>query len=110
MTPNGADAAADAEAPADRRRPGIVLGLLAGAGLQVVDVALMFILVTLASQITVGEGGLLIVLLPFLVVLVGSALLMMSWYWRRFALGVLVVTAVAAVIVIAPALGLIDRA
>jgi hypothetical protein len=110
MTPSGADAAAEAGAPTDRRRPGIVLGLLAGAGLQVVDVVLMFILITIASQITVGEGGLFIVLLPFIVVLAGSALLMLSWYWRWFAFGVLLVTAVVAIIVIAPALGLLTRA
>ncbi|MFC8682881.1 hypothetical protein ACFT30_15290 [Microbacterium ureisolvens] len=92
----------------ETRRPGIMLGLLAGAGLLVFDLVLMFVLLTFASQITVGSGGTLILLLPFIVVLAGSLLLMISWYWRWFALGLAIVTA-ASCIAVGPFLGMLMR-
>ncbi|WP_203581670.1 hypothetical protein [Microbacterium hibisci] len=94
--------------PDARRRPGVGLGLLAGAGLLVFDLVVLFVLLTLASGITVGSGGVLVLMLPFLVVLAGSVLLMLSWYWRWFALGLAIVTAASA-IAIGPFLGLLLR-
>lgn len=92
----------------DGKRPAVWMGILAGIGLQIVDVVLMFMLLAVASSITVeGDWGIVIMLLPFIVVLVGSALLMISWYWRRFALGVLIVSAAVWIILIGPCLGLL---
>lgn len=92
----------------DGKRPAVWMGVLAGIGLQIVDVVLMFMLLAVASSITVeGDWGIVIMLSPFIVVLVGSALLMISWYWRRFAVGVLIVSAAVWIILIGPCLGLL---
>jgi len=71
-----------------------------------VGVILMLMLFTAAYSWNMGSGGIFIMLLPFIVLLVGPALLMISWKWRRFATGMLIISAAVWLIIIGPCLGL----
>lgn len=93
------------------KRPAVWVGILSGIGLQIVGVVLMFLLLAVSSSFTgAGDGVVFFLLLPFIVLLVGSALLMISWYWRRFALGVLIVSTAVWITLIGPCLGLVLQA
>jgi hypothetical protein len=80
-------------------------GLLSGVGLQIAGLVVMLMLLSVAYAVP-GNGAVVIMLLPFIVLLVGPALLMISWKWRRFATGVLIISAAVWLIIIGPCLGL----
>ncbi|GAA5203470.1 hypothetical protein [Microbacterium jejuense] len=93
--------------PASPKRPPVWAGLLAGVGLQIAGLIVMVMLLTVSFSIsTPGYWGIVILLLPFIVLLIGPALLMISWRWRRFATGVLIISAAVWLIIIGPCLGL----
>ncbi len=85
-------------APKDGR-PGMGVGVATGCGLQVLAAILFFATLALAFNFF---GA----LWPFIVITVGAALLMISRRWRRFATGVLIVSAATWIIVIGPCVGL----
>jgi hypothetical protein len=76
-------------------RPGLGAGLATGCGLQVLAVILFFV----TAGIALGFFG---ALWPFILVTVGSALLMLSKRWRRFATGALIISAAAWITIIGP--------
>ena len=81
-------------------RPGVGAGVATGCGLQV----LAFILFFLTAGLMLNAFG---ALWPFILVTVGSALLMLSHRWRRFATGALIVCAATWIIVIGPCIALL---
>ena len=88
------------------KRPPLWAGILTGLGLQILGLVAMLLLLTVSFSIQTGMGGIFILLAPFIVLLVGPALLMISWRWRRFATGVLIISAAVWLIIIGPCLGL----
>ncbi len=96
---------AGAQSPAGRKRPPLWAGLLSGVGLQIAGLVVMVMLLSVAFSLS-GNGAVFIMLLPFIVLLVGPALLMISWRWRRFATGVLIISAATWLVIIGPCLGL----
>ncbi len=89
-----------------RKRPAVWVGILSGLGMQVAALVLGLVLLAMAAQVASGGPVVLFLLLPFIVLLVGPALLMISWRWRRFAVGVLIVSAAVWITLIGPCLGL----
>ena len=88
------------------KRPPLWAGILTGLLLQLLGVVVMVGLLTVSMSNQTQMGGILILLSPFIVLLVGPALLMISWRWRRFATGVLIISAAVWLIIIGPCLGL----
>jgi hypothetical protein len=80
--------------------------VLTGLGAQVVGVVAMIMLLSVMFSVAYGSWGVFVLLLPFIVLLIGPALLMLSWHWRRFATGMLIVSAAVWLIIIGPCLGL----
>jgi hypothetical protein len=72
-----------------------------GCGLQVLAVILFF----LTGGLMMGFLG---SLWPFILVTVGSALLMLSKRWRRFATGALIVCAATWIVVIGPCIAILS--
>src|SRR4051812_40317301 len=68
------------------QRPGVGPGVATGCGVQVLALILFF----LTAGIIPGFYG---ALWPFVLFTVGAALLLISWRWRRFATGTLIVCA-----------------
>jgi hypothetical protein len=87
-------AAPDGTAPQDTR-PGLGTGIATGCGLQVLGVVVVF--GTLAYV-----GSIWGILWPFIIITVLAGLLMISRRWRRFATGVLIVTAAMWIVVLGP--------
>jgi hypothetical protein len=81
-------------------RPGVGAGVATGCGLQVLAVILFFA----TSALMFNFLG---ALWPFILVTVGSALLMLSPRWRRFATGALIVCAATWIIAIGPCIALL---
>jgi hypothetical protein len=100
--PSGAGQQTDGAGP---KRPPLWAGLLVGFALQLVGLFVTLALLTVTFSMS-GSGGIFLLLLPFIVLLVGPALLMISWRWRRFAAGMLIISAAVWLIVIGPCLGL----
>lgn len=95
------DAFASPAAPVAESRPGVGPGVATGCGLQVLAVIAFFA--------TGGFiAGILGILWPFIVVTVAAALLMLSRRWRRFATGVLIVSAATWIVVIGPCIALLN--
>lgn len=82
-------------------RPGVGAGVATGCGLQV----LAFVLFFVTAGLALGVFG---ALWPFILVTVGSALLMLSQRWRRFATGALIVCVATWIIVIGPCIALLN--
>jgi hypothetical protein len=96
---------AGAQPPTGPKRPPLWAGLLSGVGLQIAGLVVMLMLLSVTFSLS-GNGAVFIMLLPFIVLLVGPALLMISWRWRRFATGVLIISAATWLVIIGPCLGL----
>jgi hypothetical protein len=75
-------------------------GVATGCGLQVLAIILFFA----TSALMFSFLG---ALWPFILVTVGSALLMLSRRWRRFATGALIVCAATWIVVIGPCIALL---
>lgn len=99
--PNAFAGAPGAVPQARDGRPGVGPGVATGCGLQVLAVVLFF----LTAGLITGIFG---ALWPFILVTVGAALLMISKRWRRFATGVLIVSAAAWIVVIGPCIALLN--
>ena len=97
----GAPGAAGPPPKAKDGRPGVGPGVATGCGLQVLAVVLFFA----TAGLVAGVFG---ALWPFILVTVGAALLMISKRWRRFATGVLIVSAAAWIVVIGPCIALLS--
>lgn len=92
------------EAPpaAEVGRPGVGAGVATGCGLQVLGVIAFFL--------SLGVATFYGALWPFIVITVAAAALMFSRRWRRFATGVLIVSAATWIIVIGPCIALLSGA
>ena len=87
--------------PAPKSGPGAGAGVATGCGLQV----LAFILFSVTGGLMFGFVG---ALWPFILVTIGSALLMLSKRWRRFATGALIVCVATWIVVIGPCIALLS--
>jgi hypothetical protein len=86
-------------APVKDTRPGVWAGVGTGCGLHVIGIILMFTLLSVVGSIW---GW----LAPFIAIPVIAGALMFSRTWRRFATGILIVSAAAWIVVIGPCIGL----
>jgi hypothetical protein len=95
------DAEASAPSPADApsKPPGVWLGLLAGCGMQILGLVIFMTMVTLTTNLFGALWG-------FMLFTVAAIALMFSKRWRRFATGILIISAATWIIVIGPCLGL----
>jgi len=75
--------------------------------LLIVAIPVMVAMFPIAYTARLTSAAVLAILLaPYIVLLVGSALLMISRRWRRFATGMLIMIAAAWLVVIGPCIGL----
>jgi hypothetical protein len=75
------------------------LGLLAGCGMQILGLVIFMTMVTLTTNLFGALWG-------FMLFTVAAIALMFSKRWRRFATGILIISAATWIIVIGPCLGL----
>jgi len=87
--------------PETKDGPGVGAGVATGCGLQV----LAFVLFFATAGLMLSFYG---ALWPFILVTVGSAVLMLSKRWRRFATGALIVCAATWIIVIGPCIAMLQ--